>query len=320
MKENQTVLKSLGGPRRVALLLAGLVFGGGFYHWLTSESGNAMREVAIELGLEYEEVSQRRKLRGRIDDIGVAVDTTTENRGGDTKWFTDFKIYAPDQPHGRIVSAGIRQKLIGGMKDSEWLDTGDADFDKAVLIEGGPGDLLPRLNAGTRPAILAATDSGWTLDGVTWQVRKSGRMTSADKIRSLLKVGLEAANAMRLVENARDVAEPGTGGSATATAATVEEKEGAGEPITPENAVEALDEYYTPRSLEAALFLAGNGDFREDVRTRLKTAILSRDRTDEIIKVLGEAGGPLEIPLLNSVTGEHEEAAKEAIAAIETRN
>ncbi|MEC5128719.1 hypothetical protein VSU19_18300 [Verrucomicrobiales bacterium BCK34] len=318
MNENQTVLETLGGPRRVALLLAGLVFGGGFYHWLTSESGNAMREVGIELGLEYEEVSQRRKLRGRIDDIGVAVDTTAENRGGDTKWFTDFKLYAPDQPHGRIVGAGIRERLIGGMKKSEWLDTGDADFDKAVLIEGAPGDLLPRLNAGTRSAILAATDAGWTLEGVTWQVRKSGRMTSADKIRSLLKVGLEAAKAMRVVESARDVTEPVTGGSATA--ATVAEEERAGEPITPENAMEALDEYYTPRSLEAALFLAGKGDFREDVRTRLKTAILSRDRTDEIIKVLGEAGGPLEIPLLNSVTGEHEEAAKEAVAAIETRN
>ncbi|MDF1825049.1 MAG: hypothetical protein P1U68_10430 [Verrucomicrobiales bacterium] len=318
MKEEHTVLETLGGPRRVALLLAGLVFGGGLYHWLTSESGNAMREVAMELGLEYEEVSQRRKLRGRIDDIGVAVETTTENRGGDTKWFTDFKLYAPDQPHGRIVGAGIRQKLIGGMKDSEWLDTGDADFDKAVLVEGEPGDLLPRLNAGTRPAILAATDAGWTLDGVTWQLRKSGRVTSADTIRSLLKVGLEAAEAMRLAENAQDVAEPMTDGSATAAA--VGEEESAGEPVTPENAMEALDEYYTPRSLEAALLLAGKGDFREDVRTRLKNAILSRERTDEVIQVLGEAGGPLEIPLLNSVTGEHKEAAKQAIAAIEARD
>ncbi len=318
MSENKSVLESFGGLRRILLLVGGLVFGAGIYHWLTTESGNAMSEVGAELGLEYDEVSQRRQLRGRIDDIGVAVDTTTENRGGDTLWFTDFKIYAPDQPHGRIVGASIRQKLIGGMKDSEWLDTGDADFDKAVLIEGDRNDTLGRLNAETRSAILAATDAGWTLDGVTWQARESGRVTSAEKIRSLLKVGMEAAKALRLRENSQDVAEPMPEGSTTAV--TVVEDESAGEPVTEKNAIEALDEFYTPRSLEAALLLARNGDFREEVRNRLMTAVVSRDRTEEVIKVLGEFGGPLEIALLNSVKGEHEQAAKEAIAAIEARN
>lgn len=318
MSDKPSILETFGGPRRVLILLAVLVSGAGFYHWQTAESGNAMSEVGAELGLEYEEVSQRRQLRGRIDDIAVAVDTTTENRGGDTKWFTDFKIFAPDQPHGRIVGASIRQKLIGGMKDSEWLDTGDADFDKAVLVEGDSNEMLARLNAETRPAVLAAAEAGWTLDGVTWQARKSGRLTSADKIRSLLNLGLEAAKAMRLDENTHDVAEQMTEGFTKAV--IVVEEESTGEPVTPENALEALDEYYTPRSLEAALLLAGNGDFREEVRNRLMIAIVSRKRTEEVIKVIGEAGGPLDIALLKSVQGEHEQAAKEAIAAIEARN
>lgn len=197
MDGKPSLVDHFGGPRRVMILSVLLILGVGYYRWQTVGSGDAISEVGRELGLQYERVSQRSQLRGRIGDIGVAVDTTTGNSAGDTKWFTDFKIYAPDQPHGKIIGASVRQKLIGKMKESEWLKTGDADFDKAILVSGSAEEILPRLNPEARPAVLAAVEEGWELDGVTWKARKSGRLTSAEKIRSVLDLGLAAAKATR---------------------------------------------------------------------------------------------------------------------------
>ncbi len=91
------------------------------------------------------------------------------------------------------------------------------------------------------------------------------------------------------------------------------------EPVTPENALDALDEFYTPRSLEAALMLAAAGDERQDVRSRLSAAIMTRERIAESIEALAKVGGPGEIRVLNAVIGEHESAAKAAVADIEAR-
>ncbi|MEZ5584125.1 MAG: hypothetical protein R3F37_16510 [Candidatus Competibacteraceae bacterium] len=95
------------------------------------------------------------------------------------------------------MSASLRQKVIGGMQDSEWLRTGDVVFDEAVLVEGEPTEMLAHLNDETRAAVLTATNAGWQLEDVTWKLRESGRVTSAEKMRSLLDKGLAAARALR---------------------------------------------------------------------------------------------------------------------------
>ncbi|MEZ5584126.1 MAG: hypothetical protein R3F37_16515 [Candidatus Competibacteraceae bacterium] len=94
MSKQKSILASFGGVRGVALMTIGFVVAAGFYHWQNFASGDAMQTVGAELGLDFFAEGQRRQLRGRIDDIGVAVETATENRAGDTHWFTDFKLYA----------------------------------------------------------------------------------------------------------------------------------------------------------------------------------------------------------------------------------
>jgi hypothetical protein len=306
MDERKSIVETLGGKRRVILLVMGFAVASGFYHWQSTGSVQAMRRLASELGLEVSNEGQRWQLRGRIDDIGVNVQTTTENLAGDTRWFTDFKLYAPNQPSGRIIAASLRQKAIGGLQDVDWLATGDADFDEAVLVHGDPAEMLLHLDDAARAPVRAAAEAGWQLDGVTWSARESGRLTSANKMRALLDLGLAAARAM---DKAGPAAAPLPDAPVDAMAA----------PVTPANALEVLAEVNTPRSLEAALLLGRAGDTRQEVRNRLASAIYAGDRVAEVVALLGDIGGQLEIVVLNSVTGEHEEAAKAAIAAIQQR-
>jgi len=332
VSERKSIVETFGGVRRIALLIVVFAVGTWFYHWQTAASGDAMAEVASQLGLQVYAEGQRRQMRGRIDDIGVAVDTTTERLAGDVRWYTDFKIYAPDQPHGRIVGASLRQQAIGGMEGTEWLSTGDEVFDDAVLVEGDPATFLAHLDAEARTAVIAATEAGWALEAFTWSARESGRVGSADKIRSLLEVGLAAARALRssgdqdaaLAERGQNDSSPGV--RAAAAEARKNDASGwsgavaeASAPVTRENALDALAEVYTPRSLEAALMLAQAGDDRQEVRGRLVAAISAKERVEEVIAALAKVGGPVEIAMLTVVTGEHEAAAKAAIAQIEGR-
>jgi hypothetical protein len=90
-------------------------------------------------------------------------------------------------------------------------------------------------------------------------------------------------------------------------------------PVTAENALDALAEMNTPRSLEAALMLSTADDDRQQIGTRLISAIYANERTEEVIEALASIGGQLEAVVLTSVAGEHEASAKEAIAAIKAR-
>lgn len=303
-------------------------------HWKIDASGDAMAEVASELGLQVHQKGRKHQLRGRIDDIDIAVGTMSEHVAGDIRYFTDFEVRAPDQPAGRIVGAGLRQKVIAGMKGEESLVTGDPAFDKAVYLAGDPATLLAHLDPEARSAVIAATEAGWGFEDFTWSARESGRVTSAQKIGELLDSGLAAARALRLTGDEpaalRERAEndPVAGVRAAAAAAAAQEMSADAptasvsavpEPVTPENALEALDEYYTPRALEAALILAEAGDDRQDVRSRLSMAIMTRERIAESIEALAKVGGPGEVRVLGSVFGEHEAAAKAAVAEIEAR-
>jgi hypothetical protein len=48
-------------------------------------------------------------------------------------------------------------------------------------------------------------------------------------------------------------------------------------------------------------------------------AIMTRERIAESIEALAKVGGPGELRVLNSVFGEHQAAAKAAVAEIEAR-
>ncbi|MBK5969811.1 hypothetical protein Thiosp_01901 [Thiorhodovibrio litoralis] len=339
MGEQKSGEKNLPSKRRIVLLsIAGIVaigLGSWVTHWRIDASGDAMAEVASELGLQVHQKGRQHQLRGRIDDIDIAVETTSERVAGDIRYFTDFEIRAPDQPAGRIVGAGIRQNVIAGMTGAESLIIGDPAFDEAVFLEGDQATLLAHLDAEARSAVITATKAGWELEDFTWSNRKSGRVTNAEKIGALLDAGMAAAQALRLSNDQsaalRERAEkdplPGVRAAAAEAMNTrainadalMANVSAAPEPVTPENALEALDEYYTPRSLEAALMLAAAGDDRQDVRSRLSMAIMTRERIAESIEALAKVGGPGELTVLNSVFGEHEAAAKAAIAEIEAR-
>ncbi|WPL16962.1 hypothetical protein Thiowin_01944 [Thiorhodovibrio winogradskyi] len=336
MGERKSNVKSLASVRRIVLLSIAVIvaigLGSWVTHWKIDASGDAMAEVASELGLQVHQKGRKHQLRGRIEDIDIVVGTTSERLAGDIKYFTDFEIRAPDQPTGRIVAAGLRQKVIAGMKGAKSLVTGDAAFDEAVFLEGNPASLLAHLDAEARSAVIAATEAGWALEDFTWSARESGRVTSAKKIGALLDTGLAAARALRfegdqnaaLRERAEKDPLPGVRAAAVAAQeisanALTDTVSTAPEPVTLENALEALDEYYTPRSLEAALIMAAAGDDRQDVRSRLSMAIMTRERTEESIEALAKIGGPGDVRVLNSVFGEHEAAAKAAVAEIEAR-
>lgn len=336
MSDKRSGGKTLPGWRRMALLSIALVVGGGLYSWLHSwqinASGDAMAEVASELGLQVHQKGRKHQLRGRIDDIDIVVGTISERLAGDIRYFTDFDIRAPDQPAGRIVGAGLRQNVIAGMTGAKSLVTGDAAFDEAVFFEGDPATLLAHLDAEARSAVMAATEAGWALEDFTWSARESGRVTNAEKIGALLDTGLAAAQALRLSidqtaalrERAEKDPLPGVRAAAAAAQeidadALTDTVSAAPEPVTLENALEALDEYYTPRSLEAALMLAATGDDRQDVRSRLSAAIMTRERVAESIEALAKVGGQGEIRVLSSVFGEHEATAKAAVAEIQAR-
>ena len=49
-----------------------------------------------------------------------------------------------------------------------------------------------------RFAVKNATDTGWELKNGMWKLRKSGRMTNAENIQSVLELGIAAANALSL--------------------------------------------------------------------------------------------------------------------------
>lgn len=316
MEHQKSGLKAFRGKRGVILLVVCFIIAIGFFRSENVRSGNALREVAAELGLEVSKSGQRWRLNGRIDEIGVSVKTTTERSAGKSYQYTDFALYSPDQPYGTIVGSSLRQKVIGGFEETDWLSTGDQSFDKAVLVAGDPAEILPPLDEESRPAVQAATEAGWALDGATWKARESGHMTSAEEVRELLEVGISAVEALQASsDDLVTQSEQPTDDQASLPA----ESNDLSPTVTSSNAIEALSELITPRSLEAALLLARSGDSREEVRTRLMSAVYAGDRLDEVIRALGKIGGQIESVVLTSVKGAHEEAAKAAIAAIEDR-
>ena len=204
MSEKKSVIQAFGGWGVVILIVLGFAAVLAYERWQRQGSGEALQEIASELGLNVTAVGIKRfQMRGRIDDIGVAVDTEllgggTELRHVGPNYYTSFKLYAPDGPSGRIVGVSLRQQAIDGWTGEQRMLTGDHAFDEEVFVSGDPATMLAFLNAEARAAVLPAAKAGWSLERATWSALEAGRMTDPDEIRSLLTLGLNAARATRL--------------------------------------------------------------------------------------------------------------------------
>jgi len=318
MNKQKTVLETFGGVKGVVLGV--IVFAAviAFQAWNRGGSQSALQDLGAELGLNYEQSGTRPKLRGRIDEIGVAIEVTSEGVANQsaTRVVTRLRLYPEGGPYGRIVGASLRQQIIEEFSDEEEpIATGDAAFDDEVFVFGDRATLLAHLGHGARRAVRAATDAGWRLDGYTWEVREPGRITDPADLRLLLDLGLEAARSTRIEEGAVPMAMPVAAGgdqpSPEAPPATA--------PTSVDEALAALAEMGTDDAIEAAIYLAASGDGRDEVRNELMMAIIKPEWQARVIEVMEVIGGPLELTLLKTVKGENEAAAKAAIEAIEAR-
>ena len=188
----------MGGPKRLAMLVFGAMAAIVLIRWDGWRSAEALEEIGSRLNLVFVQKGQRAEVSGVVDGVDVRIRTTTDNSGGDVRWFTDFELDAFDQPEARIRAVSIRQSMIDYVQNGEYVSTGDNDFDDAVLVSGDLEEMIARLDVAARFAVKNATDTGWELKNGMWKLRKSGRMTNAENIQSVLELGIVAANALSL--------------------------------------------------------------------------------------------------------------------------
>jgi len=333
MSEKKSVIQAFGGWGVVILIVLGFAAVLAYERWQRQGSGEALQEIASELGLSVTAAGNKRfQMRGRIDDIGVAVDTEllgggTELRHVGPNYYTSFKLYAPDGPSGRIVGVSLRQQAIDGWTGEQRMLTGDHAFDEEVFVSGDPATMLAFLNAEARAAVLPAAKAGWSLERATWSALEAGRMTDPDEIRSLLTLGLNAARATRLagdintslqVQAERDPV-AGVRAAAAAAQGTFMPAASASAFVSQAEALAALEQMGSESAFAAALFLAEQGDDRQAVRMALVGMLVDTQRQARAIEALANVGIRLDIAILRVVKGEHEAAAKAAIASIEAR-
>lgn len=287
--------------------------------WDDSSSVNALEEVSAKLNLSFVEKGKRAEVMGVVDGVDVRIKTTTDNTGGEVRWFTDYELGGIDQPGGRILPASMRQSVIDYVAGSEYLSTGDEDFDNDVLVAGDLQEMKSLLNADARLAIKTATEWGWELNEGIWTVRRSGRMTNPDKIISILELGIAAANTLRsdleldeaIRKQADSIEVEGTGSQGISDQnPTI---------VTLENADELLDDLYGPLSLDAALLLVSEGRSHENIILRITSAVLAKERPEETIPAIGKIGGEFEAAMLSTIDDDRKDLAQKAIAEIEQR-
>lgn len=329
MAEQKSFVVGIGGYKRMILLtvvgVATIIYG----YWQESSSSDALQEVGAKLGLQFVQNHYGGQLRGHVDEIDITVNTTSENSQGDSKHFTDFQIDALGQPDARILGAHKMQSVIDSMTDlvqgTEYLNTGDKEFDDDVLIAGDLQVMLARLDAEARTALKAATDAGWKLENRRWTVRKSGLMNDPQKIESILESGIAAARALawnsEVEVGIQDRAEndPVPGVREVANGILERQPARTESTVTLENASKLLNDLDESRSLEAALVLSSAGNASDDVKVRLLSAFYTHERKAEVIVALGKVGGSFEASILSTVDDEHRQLAQKAISEIEQR-
>ena len=319
MSNSKSFVEIMGGPKRLALLTLATVAIIVWIQWDNQSSVNALEEVSAKLKFSFVDKGKRAEVTGVIDGFNVRIKTTTDNTGGDVRWFTDYELTSIDQPGGKILPASMRQSVIDSVTGSEYITTGDEDFDNEVLVAGDKQEMLGLLNADARLAIKSATEWGWELNEGIWTVRRSGRMTNPDMIISILDLGVAAANALRTDpeddEAIRQQADP-IEGVGTGAQGILDQNPTV---VTLENADELLDDLYGPSSLDAALLLVREGRSHENIIVRLTSAVLAKERSEETIPALGKIGGDFEAAMLSTIDDDRKDLAQKAIAEIEQR-
>ena len=132
----------MGGPKRLAMLVFGAMAAIVLIRWDGWRSAEALEEIGSRLNLVFVQKGQRAEVSGVVDGVDVRIRTTTDNSGGDVRWFTDFELDAFDQPEARIRAVSIRQSMIDYVQNGEYVSTGDNDFDDAVLVSGDLEEMI----------------------------------------------------------------------------------------------------------------------------------------------------------------------------------
>ncbi len=296
-----------------ALLALACVFA--YEQWRSSRGEQAMRTVAGEWGLQVERSSKRSRLFGQVGGVGVEVRHSTERTAGDVRYFTRFKIFAPDAPPGRIEAASLRQQVLNSLSDELPVSTGDVQFDEAVRVYGPEGVMRASLNADARAAVLSAVDAGWSLERATWEATEAGFVTDAEVLRSQLTLGLAAHRATRLTD-AKGV---DLGVPPMDPLPLIDSADATTPPASAEQALDWLRSGDLDQAFAAALLLAERGDDSQAVRLALVGALPDRQRQERAITALTKVGGQIEAMSLRAVRGEHQAAADAAAKEIEAR-
>ena len=321
MSNPKSYVEIMGGPKRFALLVLGAVFAIVLIRWDGWRSADALEDIGSRLNLAFVKKGQRSEVSGVVDGVDVCIKTTTGNSGGDIRWFTDFELGAFDQPAARIQAVSIRQAVIDYAQGSEYVSTGDNDFDDAVLVSGDLEEMIARLDMDARFAVKEATHAGWELNNGIWKFRKSGRMTNAENIQAVLELGIAAAGALSLDVEVEDAIrrqaknDPVHGVRVRAQALLGRSPAIA----TRQNFDDLLHAPYDASSLDAALLSAREGNAGESNRSRILSAVLANVRIEETIPALGKIGGLFEADMLSTIDDERQELAQKAIAEINHR-
>ncbi|MEM9300522.1 MAG: hypothetical protein AAGE01_00340 [Pseudomonadota bacterium] len=196
--EATSKLDAFGGVRGIVAMVAIVAAMIGYRVWERGAAADALGMVADELGLTAVRNGRHSAMNGQIDGVGVSVRTLSERSGGtDFRNYTDFVIQAPRGPSGRIVPASLRELTIGGVSGDERVVSGDAAFDESVIVSAMEAATLTALGADGRAAVVAATDAGWELERYRWKARMAGHLTDAQRIETILELGLAAERSLR---------------------------------------------------------------------------------------------------------------------------
>jgi len=173
----------------------------GFALWTNSRHQEAMKKVAADNGLRFHEggvFGSNCKVEGEIGSARVVIDTYTSGSGKNKSTYTRVRVRDLNVDPGMSIGAEGVFSFIGKAFKGKDYEVGDSAFDNKVLVRADkPPEVCAVLDAPTRQAVFRAVDQGWGLDGGEWKVRKSGRISSAQRLQLLLDQGVAATEATK---------------------------------------------------------------------------------------------------------------------------
>jgi hypothetical protein len=140
-------------------------------------------------------------VEGRDGDLHVVVERV---RSGRFNWKTRVTVSNADFPPDLVLGPKSLATKVAKRAKSEYLLTGDAQFDSAVLVRGDPVATLSVLTGTTRPAVLSAVQGGLLVaEGrVLQEVGDALRTVAA--VESAVQPVLDVARLLQVPANTRN--------------------------------------------------------------------------------------------------------------------